>query len=204
MRWVCLMHVVSEGLKVRGRGRQCAPHLCWHIQLGSIFYFNADESAKPSFTQIWAGEGYHEFSGAFKTTGNSEKYEVKSWHRWSSGRKFWPLEKGLSSRVGWPFKIVFFPSRSLFVSEYWVVLNTLKSEISEFAVVLKAALMLRGNQNPSVVTSECIRSHDTSISSSIPLTGMSTEPALQSNGLGSRSQSALPSVGEQSSLVWDT
>uniref|UniRef100_A0A4W5QB69 Neuroplastin n=1 Tax=Hucho hucho TaxID=62062 RepID=A0A4W5QB69_9TELE len=55
-------HYMVRLLKVRGHGRQCAPHLCCHIQPGSIFGYNADEST----------------DGAFKSTGNSEKYEVKS------------------------------------------------------------------------------------------------------------------------------
>ena len=96
------MRVASELLKVRGRGGACAPHLCGHIVPGSIFGFNADKITESSFTQIWAGEGYDEFYGDFKTTGKSEKYKVKSWRQWSSGQTFGALETDTSSRVGIP------------------------------------------------------------------------------------------------------
>ena len=61
MRWVCLIYVTSKLLKVRVRDQQCltSPVTSNHR---SIFGFNSDEStAEFSFTQIWAGKGYHEF-----------------------------------------------------------------------------------------------------------------------------------------------
>ena len=89
--------------------------------------------------------------GAFKTTGNSEIYEVKSWRQWPSGRKVGTLESGPSSRVGIPSWMTVqndFSQSEIFFPP--VVLNALKSEISEFPVVLNAALNGNGRQASSV------------------------------------------------------
>ena len=73
---------------------------------------------------------------AFKTTGNSW------WHHWSSGRSS-RKRPYLQFRVGWPFKTCF-PSRSLFIPEFPVVLNSLKSSFHspELTVVSSTAQIM--------------------------------------------------------------
>jgi hypothetical protein len=63
------------------------------IQIQSLGVENMSDS-----TRVAAVVSY----GAFKITGNWEKYMVKSWHQWSSGWNVGALERGLSSQVGIP------------------------------------------------------------------------------------------------------